>query len=174
MSPGPDAGPGHGPEPAEEAVASTPEHRDRLLDGLRAYGAISAEISKRFAGSLGLHPTDATALIEILEAEERGTPLSPARLSERIGLTSGATSSLLNRLEENGHIERSRIHTDRRIVTLHSTPGVQTIAEAFFDPLGERLSAMMSAYPDEVLEQFEAFLSEMRSTSEAYLRDLPS
>ncbi len=155
-------------------AANPATHRDGVLDGLRAYGAISAEIGKRFAGSLGLHPTDASALIEILEAEERGTPLSPARLSERIGLTSGATSSLLNRLETNGHIERSRVHADRRIVTLHSTPGVRQVAGSFFDPLGERLATMMDSYPDDLLRRFESFLAELRATSEAYVRDLPS
>jgi DNA-binding MarR family transcriptional regulator len=139
---------------------------------LRTYGAVSTEISKRFAAGLGLHPTDAAALIEILEAEEREAPLSPARLAERIGLTSGATSSLLKRLEANGHIERSRVHSDRRIVTLHSTPGVRRVADSFFDPLATRLGAMMSAYPDEVLRQFEAFLAELTSTSEDYLRTL--
>ncbi|TCN53377.1 DNA-binding MarR family transcriptional regulator [Rhodococcus sp. SMB37] len=160
--------------PDEENTVDVPDPRDRVLDGLRAYGAISAEIGKRFAGSLDLHPTDASALIEILEAEERGTPLSPARLSERIGLTSGATSSLLNRLEEGGHIERSRVHADRRIVTLRSTPGVQEVADAFFDPLAVQLNTMMSAYPDDLLTQFESFLAELSSTTEAYVRSLPS
>lgn len=145
-----------------------------MLEGLRSYGALSGEISRRFAGSLDLHPTDASALIEILEAEERRTPLSPARLSARIGLTSGATSSLLNRLEEAGHIVRSREHADRRIVTLHSTPGVQEIADAFFDPLAVRLGAMMSSYPDDLLKKFETFLAELHSATEAYIHDLPT
>lgn len=156
----------------EAGATPDAEHRERVLDGLRAHGAISTELSRRFAGSLGLHPTDASALLEILEAEERGTPLSPARLSERIGLTSGATSSLLNRLEEAGHIERSRVHADRRIVTLHSTSGVQDVAHAFFDPLGVRLNALMSAYPDELLEQLAALVDDLRTTTETYIHDL--
>lgn len=160
--------------PEEGSAADAPGHRDGVLAGLRSYGAVSAEISRRFAGSLGLHPTDASALIEILEAEERGVPLSPARLSERIGLTSGATSSLLNRLEEAGHVVRSRVHADRRIVTLHSTPGVQEVAGGFFDPLGVRLGAMMSSYPDDLLKKFETFLAELNATAEAYVQDLPS
>lgn len=159
---------------SENDVTADAERRERVLDGLRAHGAVSTELSKRFAGSLGLHPTDASALLEILEAEERGTPLSPARLSERIGLTSGATSSLLNRLEDAGHIERSRVHADRRIVTLHSTPGVREVADAFFDPLGQRLSSMMSAYPNELLAQFEDLLADLCTTTEAYIHGLPS
>lgn len=148
--------------------------RARVLDELRAYEAISTEITKRFAGTLGLHPTDAAALVEILDAEERGAPLSPARLSERIGLTSGATSSLLNRLEEGGHIVRSRIHSDRRVVTLRSTSRVQEEASAFFDPLAVRLSELMNSYPDELMKQFESFLTELRLTTEAHIQGLSS
>ena len=146
----------------------------RVLDRLRAYGAISTELSRRFAASLGLHPTDASALIEILEAEERGTALSPSRLSERIGLTSGATSSLLNRLEENGHIVRSRVHADRRVVTLHSTSEVQQVADEFFDPLTLRLGTLLSSYPDGLLAQVETLLTELHSIAEAYVEDLSS
>ena len=156
----------------DETAPETRDHRESLMDGLRGYEAVSTELSRRFAASLGLHSTDASALLAILDAEERGESLSPARLSERIGLTSGATSSLLNRLEEVGHIERSRVHSDRRVVTLHSTPDVQKIAGAFFEPLQGQLDAMMNAYPDELLQQFEEFLSDLRSTMDAYMQDL--
>ncbi|AIX99747.1 putative transcriptional regulator, MarR family [Arthrobacter sp. PAMC 25486] len=109
-----------------------------------------------------------------VEVQERGTPLSPARLSERIGLTSGATSSLLNRLEASGHIEHSRVHADKRIVALHTAPGVQEVASVFFDPPGIRLGSTMSAYPDELVEQLETLLTQLRTTTEAYLHELPS
>lgn len=154
--------------------ASTDEfvhQRDRLNEALRAYGASYTELAREFAASEGLHSTDAVALIEILAAEERGTPLSPARLSDRIALTAGATSTLLNRLELAGHIVRSRVHADRRIVTLHSTPNIQIIADEFFQPLGERIAAAMAKHPPELLEQFELLLGDLRVTMEDYIAD---
>lgn len=81
--------------------------------------------------------------MEITAAEEKGTPLSPARLGERISLTSGATTALLNRLEKAGHIVRTRENADRRVVTLHSSAHVQDLADEFFGPLAVRLDAMM-------------------------------
>lgn len=69
--------------------------------------------------------------MEILAAEGRGQPLTPARLAARIALTPGATSTLLNRLEDAGHVVRTREHTDRRIVILHSTRTVHETADAF-------------------------------------------
>lgn len=145
------------------------QQSERLNEALRAYGATYSELARQFAANEGLHSTDATALIEILAAEERGTPLSPARLSERIGLTAGSTSTLLNRLELAGHVVRSRIHPDRRIVTLHSTPGVQDIADEFFQPLGERIAAVMAKYPPELLGMFEGMLGDLTETMESYI-----
>jgi DNA-binding MarR family transcriptional regulator len=155
-----------------QPAAEHEDSGDNLLDALRAYGAVSTELTKRFAASLGLHSTDASALIEIFEAEERGTHLSPARLSERIGLTSGATSSLLNRLEDAGHLTRTREHPDRRIVTLHSSPAVRAIAKAYFDPLALRVNRLLTAYPPAVMEQLESFLHALCDTMEEYIHDI--
>lgn len=155
----------------DEARDSTARQRARMIDGLRAYGNTYSEVGRQFAISLGLHFTDATAMIEILAAEEQGAPLSPARLSERIGLTAGATSSLLNRLEDAGHIVRSRVHIDRRVVTLHSTPEIQKRTDEFFDPLGARLDAVMSKYPNELLAHVEDFITELRATMDSYIDD---
>jgi len=112
-----------------EAPRDISVERERLMDEFRAYGGTFTEFSHRFASWLGLHSTDATALMEITAAEEKGTPLSPARLGERISLTSGATTALLNRLEKAGHIVRTRENADRRVVTLHSSAHVQDLAD---------------------------------------------
>lgn len=134
-----------------------------------AYGGNYAELSRRFAVWVGLYSTDAAALLEITAAEQRGVPLSPARLSERILLSSGATTTLLNRLEQAGHIVRAREHSDRRVVTLHSSQHIQQRADRFFAPLAERLDAMMSRYPPELLQQFETFLTDLSATMETHL-----
>lgn len=157
----------------DETIPDTevPQRGARLNEALRAYGATYSELARQFAANEGLHSTDAAALIEILAAEERGTPLSPARLSERIGLTAGSTSTLLNRLELAGHVRRSRVHADRRIVTLQSTPGVQAIADDFFQPLGERIAEVMVKYPPELLTMFESMLGDLTETMEGYITD---
>lgn len=155
----------------EETHNTLDNHRERLNEALRSYGATYSELARQFAATEGLHSTDAVALIEILAAEERGVPLTPARLSDRIGLTAGATSTLLNRLELAGHVVRSRGHADRRIVTLHSTPNVQNIASDFFHPLGDRIGTVMAQHPLELLEQLETLLGELRTTMEDYITE---
>ncbi|MFZ3499596.1 MarR family winged helix-turn-helix transcriptional regulator [Streptomyces sp. 5.8] len=156
----------------EEAVRDgVAEQRERLMESLRTYGGHYAELSRRFAAWLGLHSTDATAVLEIAAAEERGTPLSPARLSERISLSTGATTALLNRLEAAGHITRAREHSDRRIVTLRSGGHIQERADEFFGPLAVRLDAAMSPYPPRLLEQFEKFMADLNATMDTHLAE---
>jgi DNA-binding MarR family transcriptional regulator len=157
---------------------STPDEvavqRARVMEGLRGYGASFTEVSRRFADWLSLHYTDAVALLEIAEAEQRGDPLSPARLSERVSLTSGATTALINRLELAEHVVRTREHSDRRVVTLHTTAHVGALAERYFGPLGARLDAMMAHYPPEQLRQFETFIADLRDTMDEHLRERDS
>ncbi|MFP3986801.1 MarR family transcriptional regulator [Streptomyces sp. E11-3] len=153
----------------EPGLGSVEARRDRIMDGLRAFGANYTEFTRRFASWLGLHSTDAAALSEILYAEDKGSPLSPARLSERISLSSGATTALLNRLELAGHVVRTREHTDRRIVTLRSSPQIKPRAEEFFGPYAERMAAEMAQYTPEQLQQFEDFIGHLRGTMDALL-----
>ncbi|MGW6584151.1 MarR family winged helix-turn-helix transcriptional regulator [Streptomyces globisporus] len=165
---------GHGPADGGTADGHGPADReavrvDRVMDGLRAFGANYTEFTRRFAAWLGLHSTDAAALVEILYAEDQGAPLSPARLSERVSLSSGATAILLKRLEQAGHIVRTRESTDRRVVTLRSSPGIRPRAMAFFGPYSERMAEAMAAYPPEEIERFEQFLGTLRSTMDALL-----
>ncbi|WP_194542687.1 MarR family transcriptional regulator [Paenibacillus sp. JZ16] len=140
------------------------EHREQIVNELRRFGANYAELSHRFATSLNLHSTDAIALIEIFYAEDIGSPLSPARLSERISLSSGATTALLNRLERAGHIYRTREATDRRMVTLHSGPNVQAHTAQFFGPLANHVDSMLREYTDLQLIQYVTFLNKFNST----------
>ncbi|MEV7728638.1 MarR family transcriptional regulator [Streptomyces sp. NPDC087917] len=147
------------------------EQRERLMESLRVYGTHYTELGRRFAAWLGLHSTDAVALLQITAAEERGTPLSPARLSERISLSTGATTALLNRLEAAGHITRVRETTDRRVITLRGGGHIQERADEFFDPLAHRLDTAMAHYPPQLLRQFESFMADLNTTMDTLLAE---
>lgn len=145
------------------------EHREQIVNELRQFGANYAELSRRFATWLDLHSTDAIALVEIFYAEDIGSPLSPARLSERISLSSGATSALLNRLERAGHIFRTREAADRRIVTLHSGPKVHEYTAEFFGPLADHVDSMLRNYSTNQLDQYVTFLNRFNTTMRTVL-----
>lgn len=153
----------------DPAATDAAAQHARLMEELRIYGSIFNQFSRLFGSWLGLYSTDSEALLEIVYAEERGAPLSPARLASRIGLTSGATTSLLNRLEEARHVVRSRESTDRRVVTLRSSPQVHARADEFFATLALQLDKTMSRYTPELLNSFEALLIDLRTTMSAHL-----
>jgi MarR family transcriptional regulator, organic hydroperoxide resistance regulator len=153
-------------------MADADAQRNRLLEALRGHGMAFAELGRHFAARMGLHSTDGHALVEILSAEERGAPLTQAALSHRVGLTPGATSSLLNRLEKAGHVTRARDSADRRIVTLRATEGVDVLMNHFFDPLVDRVDAMMARFSPEELAHAERFITEYVATMDAYVEDL--
>lgn len=139
----------------------------RLTERLQSYGSAYTAFGRRFARWAGLHSTDGEALMEIVFAEERGQPLSPSRLADRVQLTSGATTSLIDRLERAGHVVRSREGADRRTVTLRTGPKVHEMADEFFGPLGARLDAIVGRYPAETVAQFESLLDELTRTIRA-------
>lgn len=150
------------------------EEYERVMRSFTAFSATQKELSRVFARSVRMHTTDADAIVLIIEAEERGRPLTPARLAERVGLSPGATSILLGRLEEAGHIERTREGTDRRIVTLRSTTTINDSADAFFEPLRRQLGQALGEFTPAQLEVIARAAEDLRAAMETYLRDCES
>lgn len=147
------------------------EQHGRLMQELRTYGSIFSRFRRLFGSWLGLYSTDSEALLEIVYAEDRGAPLSPARLASQIGLSSGAATALLNRLEGAGHVVRSRESADRRVVTLRSSPQIHSRADEFFATLAVQLDDTMSRYSPELLGAFEDLLIDLRTTMRAHLAE---
>ena len=148
------------------------QQHERVVEGFQAYAAGQSELGREFARHTRMHVTDSVAVVEILRAEDHGQPLTPARLAERVGLSSGATSILLNRLEDAGHIVRRRGHADRRLVTLHSLPAVHDAAEEFFSPLRARFEELMSHYTPDQLDLVEEFVSGVRTAIDGYTQEI--
>lgn len=111
-----------------------------------------------FAATQGLHATDVQALAAILDSD---TPLTPGRLREHLGLTSGAVTACLDRLERAGHIRRSRDSKDRRVVHLHYAPRGRSAARAHFLPLAEAAARAQEGFGDDELAVVLRFLTAM-------------
>jgi MarR family transcriptional regulator, organic hydroperoxide resistance regulator len=141
--------------------------RARVLLLMRAYTDAHLEHTRHLARSLGVHVNDAVAVAEILWAETIGNPLTPAGLSDHIGHTSGATTTLLNRLEKAGLVVRSREDSDRRIVRLRLTPEARSRTETFLAPTGEQINQVLDGYDEAALEQLEGLLTDIVAVTAA-------
>ncbi|MFJ4470917.1 MarR family winged helix-turn-helix transcriptional regulator [Streptomyces sp. NPDC089424] len=121
----------------------------------RMHGEIG-RVVQRFAGERGLHTTDVQALAAILDADE---PMTPGRLRESLGLTSGAVTACLDRLERAGHIRRVRESSDRRVVHLYYVQDARAAAHTHFRPLADATRSAMDRFTDEELAVVVRFLS---------------
>lgn len=146
------------PRPATAAV------RAEIIELLRSYSIESTRLAEVFAQSHRMHHTDLRALVAVLHAERRGEPLTPGELGAVVGLSSGATTALIDRLESTGHLRRVRDDPDRRRVRLHYDPAGLTLAQAFFRPLGAQSEAVMERFTPDELVTVARFLRAMNLT----------
>ena len=122
-----------------------------VVEGTKVMGA--------FAASHGLHSTDVEALTRVLVAEEQGAPLTAGALGRDLGLTSGAVTGVVDRLERAGHMTRVRDDIDRRKVLLRYSARGRALAEEFFAPLGRHTDEAMDQFTPEELEGARRFLA---------------
>lgn len=97
---------------------------------LRDCTRASVDVDHVLARRVGLRPMDYTALSHISARE-----LGPQALSGRLGISSGSTTELIDRLERAGHIRRRRDLADRRRVTLDATEEAMQRSIAELAPL---------------------------------------
>lgn len=139
----------------------------RLRDWVVDFG----ELNQHLAAWMRLPGTDANALGQIIWAAEAGTPLSPAQLARQLGMTTGATTILLNRLEAAGHVHRSRENADRRRVTLRPTAAARDRARQFLGLAGTEIATVLRTTPPDELTAVATFLARMTAAAdEANLR----
>jgi DNA-binding MarR family transcriptional regulator len=134
--------------------------RDELVRLLQEYAVEAERLSQVFADRHDMHVTDLSALIAVMQADRAGEPLTPGRLGRRLGLSSGATTAVIDRLERADHVRRARDDHDRRKVTLHFGSAADQVASAFFGPLGARMDAMLSGYSAAELAAARRFLAD--------------
>lgn len=133
----------------------------RMVELLQGYADEAGRLGHAFAAEHGLHRTDASALLAVLRAERDGEPLTPGRLGAELGLSSGATTAAVDRLERLGHLHRRRDDVDRRRVTLHHDAAAEALGRAWFGPLARRITAELDDYDADELALLTGFLERM-------------
>lgn len=128
-------------------MAPTDAERDRLLmEGVAAYRRyVSAEVlhGHATAEAAGLNATD----FFCLNLLSLSGPLTAGQLSQQTGLTTGATTRMIDRLERAGYVRRGRDAGDRRQVIVEPRqPDRREEIEAAVTPARRRLQAVFQRY----------------------------
>lgn len=116
---------------AHEAPDTFEVSSQGMIDAGRAVGQASAMLNHAVAERLGLHPTSWECLSMLFE---HGT-MPAGRLAELTGLTTGAITGLVDRLEEAGFVARQRDPADRRRVIVELAPTAFQRVHPLFGPM---------------------------------------
>ncbi|MBN2125497.1 MAG: MarR family transcriptional regulator [Deltaproteobacteria bacterium] len=73
----------------------------------------------------------------LLALDEYG-PMSPSRIARRIMVNSSTVTGIIDRLEQQGMVERMRISTDRRVITITLTGGGKSLVDNTPPPIQKK------------------------------------
>jgi DNA-binding MarR family transcriptional regulator len=134
------------------------EKRTKLLQELiqvnRAYQTAVEKMDSAFFESLGVNRTDGRCL-DVID-QRRG--LTAGELAAAVGLSPGAVTTALDRLEARGFVTRERDEEDRRRVTLKLTPEANRLAWEAYGPLGQMGRPFLEGMSDRQLATIIEFL----------------
>jgi len=125
------------------------------------HSAIDA-LDHRAAEALGITRND----LRCLNLLEFG-PVSPKRIASQLGLTTGAVTALVDRLERNALVQRSRDLDDRRSVIVAATPLVFQKLGPIYRAYADALIAITSAYAEKEKHDACRHLNDARQACEA-------
>ncbi len=116
-------------QPATTAQGRAPasgELADQIIADFRVtIGAMKCAMSERLV-RLGI----SMAQLNIMYTLQRNGVMTMSRLAELLGVSMSNATGLVDRIEERGYIERTRVAEDRRIVLVHVTDaGTRMIQE---------------------------------------------
>lgn len=141
-----------------------------LNDAVRAMGIQTVMFHQGVAEEMGIGATDSRAL-SILE---QAGPLSAGRLAELTGLTTGAVTGMIDRLERAGWVRRSSDPADRRKVIIEPIrdPERDAAVGALFESLRRSFARLAADYDDEELVLILEFIRKGTEMMRAETRNL--
>jgi DNA-binding MarR family transcriptional regulator len=140
-------------------VSDLAGRRSHLAALIRQYQRDIDAFDQAVADRVGLSRTDLRCLDLVLELTIAGIPATPRRLAEAAGLTPSTITSVLDRLERAGYLQRVREQANRRQVLLQLTARFAEMAEEIFGPVAAEGSAQLAQLTDADVDTLIAFFS---------------
>lgn len=149
-----------------ETLAQQPRPRvRRATELIREFLDVSEEFEAHVGRELTVNPTDLQAMQHLIMSG----PLGPTDLSRRLGISTAATTAVVDRLVAVGHASRTQHPTDRRGVVIVPNPAsvqraMSTLMpmimgiDGVLDEFEEDDQAVITAYLERVLEVYRAQL----------------
>ena len=144
------------------------ESRDDVLsevaEELRLSGVTNDIADQVVADYLGLNRTD-TRCLDIIE---RLDGVSAGRLASEAGLSTGAVTTVLDRLERAGYARRVQDPGDRRRVLVELTPAARRELRELYAPLVDATMRQLEGYTTDEVSLVRDFMRDNRRLNEAH------
>jgi DNA-binding MarR family transcriptional regulator len=136
----------------------------------RQFSTATIMLHAAIAERLGLNITDHKAA----DLLTRLGPMSAGELAEHTGLTTGAVTGIIDRLEKAGFARRENDPHDRRrvIVRIAMKPELERRVNQLFEPLSRATAELAGAYSDRELAVILDFMKKARAMSQERIAKL--
>jgi DNA-binding MarR family transcriptional regulator len=138
-----------------------------IIDKFREMSTEAVMFHQALADEFGLYITDH----KCMDIIHRFGAMPAGRLGEMTGLTTGAVTGMIDRLEKAGYVRRANDPKDRRktIVEPIRNKKLEKKIEMIFMPLHERMHKFLSSYSDSELtflrDSMTGFIEQTREES---------
>jgi len=139
---------------------------EAILAALRAIDGDMDRLDEAAAARLGVSRSD----FRCLDILSRGRTMTPGQLATETGLTSGAVTALVDRLEKAGYARRERDINDRRKVLIHPSKRAAEEVWPIFRGVAQDAARILSTFSDSELETILRFLT---TNQEAIRKRMP-
>jgi len=127
-------------------------HRTELTQKLdweiRQLSTATVIVASVIAQKVGMNASD----LQCAEFLVRMGPLTAGQLAELSGLTTGAITGVIDRLERAGWARRENDPNDRRRVIIQPIPHDSPAATGLYDPYTQVMSELLANYNDQELD----------------------
>lgn len=127
---------------------------EQALQEIRALDGELDLMDQAIADRLGMNRTDA----QCMELISRLRPITAGELAERVGLTPGAITAVLDRLERGHWIRRVHDTVDRRRIMISRGQAEHTKMAPIFARLRRSTREVLARYSEEQLDLIADFL----------------
>jgi DNA-binding MarR family transcriptional regulator len=130
----------------------------RLVDAVRALQLATDLLDEAFADFVGINRTD----LRCMDVVDQHGRVTAGDLAREAGLTTGAVTAVVDRMEAAGLFRRTNDPDDRRKVWIELTPDAKELGDEVYGPLDQTGAMHLASLGDEQLFTIIGFLEVSR------------
>ena len=143
------------------------DHKNIFIEKILSLGREESRYAALFrnhvAHMLEIYSTD----LECLEYLQSHGPVPTGELSSMRGLSSGAMTSVIDRLEKSGFVRREHDKIDRRKVIIYPIPNTINSCLNYYEPYTDKVKNVLLKFNESELEIIKSYYIELISIDKA-------